>query len=194
MEFPGLKAVFGFLGFVVLVILIVVIVARGGNDNRASLEPVPSLAEAASSDASFRFIEAGPIVAEEDHFRIEINVSRNDREIIVYRGYNNVQAASARFSNSQAAFEEFLSALDRSGYTTSRRTGFESEAGVCPTNRRYIFESNQFDEDFRRWTTNCREKGSFGGDFTTIRRLFRNQIPEIDAFITETRRETGLQL
>ncbi len=188
-----MKAIFAFLGFVVLVIFVVVLVARGGNDT-PDVEPAPQLAEAASSDATFRLTELGPITAEEDHFRVEIAVSRDNREIVVYQGYNNLVVASQRFSNSQAAFEEFLSALDRAGYTNSRNTNYESEAGLCPTRSRFVFTSDQFDEEFRRWTTECREKGNFGGDFSTNQLLFENQIPELNTFLSDTRRATGLSL
>ncbi len=188
-----MKAIFAFLGFVVLVIFVVILISRGGG-NQVEIEPVPHLAEAAASNAEFRLTEAGPITAEEEHFRIAITISRDSREVVVYQGYNDVRVASRSFSNSQAAFEEFLSALDRAGYLNERSTSLESEAGICPTRRRHVFESNQFDEEFRRWTTDCREKGNFGGIFATIRTLYRNQIPEFSEFISDTRRATGLQL
>lgn len=189
-----MKAVFGFLAFVVLVIFIVVMIARGGNNTNQSGEVVPKLAEAASSDAEFRFTEAGPIIAEEDHYRIDITVSRNRRDVVVYQGYNNVQVASQTFSNSEAAFEEFLSALEQAGYTKERRTAYASEAGLCPTRQRYVFESNQFGEEFRRWTTDCVERGNFDGNFGVNRTLFQSQIPDYSTFIANTRRATGLNL
>lgn len=189
-----MKAIFGFLAFVVLVIFIVVLVARGGNDSQSSDTAVPKLADAASSSSDFRFSESGPIIAEENHYRIDITISRDSRSVVVYRGYNNVQVASQNFGNSEAAFSDFLSALDRAGYTNERRTKYETEAGLCPSRSRYVFSSDQFDEDFRRWTTDCVEKGNFGGNFGTMSALFRDQIPDYPAFLTDTSRATGLTL
>lgn len=190
-----MKAIIGFVAFVALVIFVVVIVARGGNDTgQKNLEPVPKLSEAAASAAKFSLIEQGPIVAEEEHYRVNITIGRDSREIVVYRGYDEVKVASKTFSNSQGAFEEFLSAIDRAGFTTVRRTSLDSEAGLCPTRRRYVLESNYDNKEFRRWTTDCREKGDFGGVFATIRTLFRNQIPNYNSFISETRVATGLSL
>lgn len=189
-----MKAIFGFIAFVVLVIFIVVLVARGGNDSASDKVPAPQLADAAASGAVFRFTEAGPIVAEENHYRIVISVSRFKREVFVYRGYNDVQVATQSFSNTDTAFEEFLSALDRAGYTGERRTKYESEAGLCPTRQRYVFTSDQFGEEFRRWTTDCAERGNYGGEFGVSRSLFQTQIPEYTTFISDTRRATGLSL
>lgn len=187
-----MKAVFGTIAFIILVVVVVVIFARGGNDTPSS-QP-RRLAEAASSDAVLHFIESGPIVAEEDHYRIHTSISRFNRTIQIYRGYDDVVVAERTFSNSESAFSEFLNALDRAGYTGERGTRYDSEAGLCPNGRRYVFESNQFGQEFRRWSTSCREKGNFAGNLSTVRRLFNNQIPEYGAFLRETRAETGLSL
>lgn len=168
-------------------------VARGGNDNKGT-GPVPSLSSSSNSDANFEFTESGPIVADEDHYNIEIKVSRFNRTINVIQGYQGKVVATSSFSNNEPAFLDFLAALDRAGYTRKAATRFETEAGLCPLNRRYVFKSNQFGEDFRTWTTSCRERGSFGGDFNTISQLFRDQIPEYGQFISNTKSSTGLSL
>lgn len=189
-----MKAILGFLAFVVLIIFIVVVIARGGRDEQPITDTTKQLSTAATTDAVFEFDESGPIVSEEEHFKIVITVSRSSRRINVIRGYNGMVVASQSFSNTQAAFQDFLSALDRAGYTGESRTPYESEDGLCPKNRRYVFESNQFGEAFRRWTTSCREKGNFAGNFSTTRTLYRAQIPDIQTFINTTRSQTGLQL
>ena len=189
-----LKGILGFVAFIVLVIFIVVIVARGGDNNSSTNAPVPQLSAAASSDATFVYMEDGPIVAEEDHFRITISVSRWNRTINVYQGYENNVVSTASFGNNEAAFSDFLSAIDRAGYTSKRATRYDSEAGLCALNSRFRFESDQFGEDFSRWTTLCREKGNFGGNFSNTRTLYRDQIPEYSDFISNTRRSTGLSI
>lgn len=188
-----MRAILGTILLIILAVVIIVIFTRSG-DRPSDETPVPQLAEAAASDATFNFTEAGPIVAEEDHFRIRIEVSRFNRTITIFRGYDNVVEAEQSFSNSEAAFREFLSALSRAGYTSERNTRYDSESGLCPASRRFVFESDQFGQDFRRWSTACREKGDFGGHLDTTRKLFRNQIPEYNEFISETRASTGLSL
>ena len=125
---------------------------------------------------------------------IRISISRNTRSIEVIQGYQNKIVASQQLTNTQNAFSEFLSALDRAGYTRERRTNYSSEAGMCPTGNRFVFSSNQFSEDFRRWSTSCREQGNFGGQFSTVQQLYQTQIPDYSDFISNARRDTGLAL
>lgn len=189
-----MKAILGFLAFVAIVIFLIVIIVRGGrNDNRTDSSR-PELVSAAASDSVFTFTEAGPIVADEEFYQIRVNVSRADRSVQVYRGYQETLVASEHFNNNQEAFEQFLAALERAGYTRERGTRLDSEAGVCASGRRFTFVSDQFGEDFFRWTTSCKEKGNLGGSFSGLQRLFTRQIPEYRQFISDTRRETGLAL
>ncbi len=189
-----MKAILGFIAFVVVIIFVLVLFIRGGRDNPAPLVDDNRLITAAQSDADFKFKESGPIVAEENHYRIEISVSRSRRTIDVYRGYDNLKVASNSFGNTEASFEQFLSALDNAGYRNERRTSLDSEAGVCPKGRRYVMESNQFGEEYRRWTSSCPDSGNFGGLFSVVRELYQQQIPDYTTFIANTRKETGLKI
>src|SRR5690606_26460074 len=98
-----------------MLIFIVVLFLVGGRDETPVVPEARQLNNAASTHATFKFRESGPIVAEEDHYRIEISVSRSSRTIDVYRGYGNLKVASSSFNNTEESFSEFLSALDRSG-------------------------------------------------------------------------------
>lgn len=191
-----MRYILGFLGFLALIILVIILIARGsGRDSSLNVAPAPELAEAASTDARFTLTENGPIVAEEEHYRIRITVSRVGRRVEVIRGYGSNVVAQANFDNSEDSFRAFLSALDRNGYTIESRTRFESEAGLCSSGRRFVAESNQFDSEFRRWWTSCSNfKGSFGGASSAVQRLFTDQIPEYRQFISDTRRATGLRI
>lgn len=188
------KGILGFVAFVILIIFIIILFARGGNNSPQSTAPAPVLSSVAKTDSSFEFQESGPIIAEENHFNIHIKVSRWNREVKVTRGYQGEVVASQSFGNNESAYADFLVAIDRAGYTKQNRTGFDSEAGLCPLDNRYVFKSDQFNEDFRRWTTDCRERGDFGGDFAVISSLFRDQIPDYNRFIADTRNSTGLSL
>lgn len=189
-----MRAILGFVAFVAVIIFLIIVIVRGGNEPEIPSSQRPALVAAASSDAVFSYTTAGPISANEDFYRIKINVSRASRSVQVYRGYGDTVVAAKQFDNNTAAFGEFLSALDRAGYTSERRTSFESEAGLCPNGLRMVFESDQFDEAFRRWTTNCKERGSFGGSIDTVSQLYIRQIPGYSQFIAQTRNDTGLGL
>ncbi len=190
-----IKALLGFVAFIFLILFIVIMIARGGKSgNNVVRKDIPQLNTAASSDANFQFTQDGPIVAEEDHFSIQISVNKSNRTVRVIRGYKGQVVASSSFGNNEAAFADFLSALDRAGYTNVNRSRYQSEAGLCPLNNRFVFQSDQFEKDFRTWTTSCRENGTFGGNFSTISSLFRDQIPNYNQFISSTRQTTGLSL
>ncbi len=194
MESNPLRTILSVLAFIVVIIFIIVMFARLTGNRGPEPLPAPSLSEVASSDAQFTFTESGPIVAEENHHQIRIRISRMSRTVEVVRGYQNLVVASQTLPNTEAAFSEFLSALDRAGYGGQRNTRFATEEGICPNGRRFVFVSDQFNEDFRRWTTSCQEKGSFAGSLNVVRQLYTSQIPEYNQFISGTRRETGLNL
>lgn len=188
-----MKGVIGFLAFAILIVFILIMIFRVGGERQIA-EPAKQLNTAAETDARFEYYEQGPIVAEEDRYAIKITITRGSRQVEVFRGYEGNVVASKSFDNNQEAFSNFLSGLDRAGYRLEGRTRFSSEAGLCPSGRRYVLTSNQFDEEFRRWTTSCQERGNFGGVFSTVRELYRDQIPEYGSFIRDTRRATGLSL
>lgn len=190
-----MRAILGFFGFVILAILVIILIARntGGRDP-ATLETKVSLASVASTESEFVFTESGPIVAEENFYQIVIKISRDLRTIDVIRGYQGSVVATKSFANNSQAFSDFLNAIDRAGYTAEQNTNLDSEAGVCPAGQRYVFTSDQNGEDFRRWSTSCRERGNFGGTLNTILRLYQDQIPDYTQFIRDTRTATGLEL
>lgn len=190
-----IKAILGFVAFVFLILFIVILIARGGDSgNNVVKKDIPQLNTAASSESNFQFTQDGPIVAEEDHYSIQISINKSNRTVRVIRGYQGQVVANSSFGNNEEAFSDFLSALDRAGYTSVNRSRYQSEAGLCPLGNRFVFESDQFDQDFRTWTTSCRENGTFGGNFSTISTLFRDQIPDYNQFISSTRQSTGLSL
>ena len=193
-----LRYILGFLGFIAFIIFIIVLIARLATQNgrqQLDLAPTARLAEAASTDADFVFTESGPIVAEEEHYQIRITVNRSGRRIEVIRGFQNNVVASADFGNNEEAFRSFLAAIDRTGYSRERSTDFDNEEGLCPKGRRYVFTSDQFGEDFRRWDTSCMNvRGSFGGSINTARELYQDQIPDYNRFISGVRRDTELSI
>ncbi|MCA9348451.1 hypothetical protein KC867_03510 [Candidatus Saccharibacteria bacterium] len=188
------KTILAFISFIFLILVIVIIVAKGGSDNSSTVSTRAKLSESANSEAVFTFTERGPIVADEDHYNIQITVNRHTRVIKILKGYEGNVVATQSFTNNQEAFSDFVSALENAGYEGKKSTKYASEEGVCPAGRRYVFESNQFDEDFRRWTSNCDVKGDFAGSLSVIQGLYKDQIPEYNKFISETRASTGLSL
>lgn len=191
MEFPPVRYILGFISFIALIILGIVLIARVSNrgDNTIELAPTINLVEAVDSNADFVFTEQGPIVANEDHYQIRITVNRNNRRVEYIKGYEGTVVSQINLDNNEESFRQFLSAIDRVGFDTTRETKFDSEAGLCPRGRRYILESEQADNSFRRWTTSCNKQlGDFGGNLNSVASLFRKQIPNYTKFVSQGRR------
>ena len=197
MESASLRYILGFLGFLAAIVFIIVLIFRlsGRNADQVvtDLAPTPRLVEMVDAGANFVFTEEGPIVAEEDHYKIRITVSSAGRRAEVIKGYQNTVVGQVNHANNTEAFRQFLSALDRAGFTTERETEFDSEAGVCSNGKRYIFESGSNGLVSKRWSSNCREKGSQGGDVNALTKLFEKQIPEYNTFLSQTRKTSGLR-
>lgn len=152
--------------------------------NQAVNKPVV-LTEYQNTDATVTLTTEGRIVAEEDHRVIRITVSRNSRLIEIIKGYQGGVERSQLLPNTEAAFSDFLSALQVAGFTSvDRASRSKSEAGVCPTGQRFIYElrSNQ-EELIRTWSTSCSGgQGNFKGRDSLVRQLFNLQIPDYEQY------------
>jgi len=184
-------AVIGFIiGFILLIVLIVTLRPSTSSTNRTNT-PSPKLADLASTDATVRYSTAGPINAQEDHREIRITVNNDERVVDVLQGYQGDVLAHETFTNSTEAYQSFLAGLDRAGFTLTKKTNLDTEAGLCPTSNRYVYElydtpANSAYKAFRRWSISCGTTASFGGSASTVRTLFTSQIPNYATFINDT--------
>jgi hypothetical protein len=188
------RYILGILGVIaVFILLIILILSLRPNDPSSTRTdtPVPKLADVADSETAIRYVNDGPINAEENHRQVRIVIDKNKRAIDILTGYQGTVLATQTFDNNKEAFTEFLAALDRAGFTIKRNSKLDSEAGICPAGNRYVFElynspNNSSFKPFRRWQTSCGLQGNFGGTVTTIRSLFKAQIPNYEEFIRQT--------
>jgi hypothetical protein len=185
--------VIGFIAiFVILIVLIFSLHSPSGSNTTQTNTPVPKLADLAGGDTVTRFTSDGPIVAEENHRSVRIMIDQHHRSIDVIQGYQGTVLATENFDNNKDAYATFLAALDRAGFTLERKTKLDSEAGLCPTGGRLIFELYNTPNDssykpFRRWSTTCSSsQADFGGSVGTVTGLFKAQIPNYNAFISQT--------
>lgn len=181
-----MKFVLGLLGIgVVLIIVIVLLVTRDPSpDSQQTGEQQLNLVEYSFTPASVTYTIDGEINAEEEHRAIRITVNRNQRTAEALSGYNQTVIKSETFSNTQAAYNEFLHALKNAGFSRSKEAQYPSEKGVCPLGIRYIYEfEHEGEELLRLWSTSCgRNDGSFAGNPNLVKRLFENQIPQYRDF------------
>lgn len=170
---------------VVIALIIFGVVVLGGSNEPKPIPAVPkSLMDYAVTDASARVTIDGRINGDDKHRAVRITVSRNERKVEVIQGYEGNVIQSQSYANNQEAYTNFLSAINRAGFSKERKTADKDERGVCPQGFRYIFElSNTNNGDMRRWSASCVGFGTFGGQTTLVRSLFQAQITDYDKII-----------
>jgi hypothetical protein len=169
-------------GLIWLVVVLFQNVFTNGNDTSNS-DTELSLVSYADTDAVATMYIEGPVVANQDHNAVRIAIDRNQSSVEVIKGYDGQVVAQQVFPNTQASYLEFLSALDKSGYTKGNRDpDLRDDKGSCPFGNRYIYTLNDGTKDvLHYWTTNCSGGGgTYGGKSSLTRELFLRQIPEKD--------------
>jgi hypothetical protein len=156
-----------------------------GPDKKTSQTEKINLTDYTRPNTSVKITVEGPIVADENFESYEIEVGQNFRRITVYKGYGKTVVLQKSYDNNDVAFESFMKALAKAGFTNSNSsTATEDERGSCATGKRYVYELKDFDEQVSRlWNTTCSTKiGTLTGGGQAIRSLFKAQIPEYQEF------------
>jgi hypothetical protein len=182
------RPIFPILAIILIVFLGWLLFFRGGGTKTPA--PVSKKAKvlydyADSDTAEVIHTTQGKLVGNDAYRSIRITVARDFRRIEVLDGYDMVVEKSRDFSNNQIAFDAFLRALERSGYSKDRSNAPADERGFCPTGNRYIYELKDGDEELERtWSTSCTTaQGNFGGQASLIRQLFQAQITGYGQFV-----------
>lgn len=179
MGFIAMRYFIGFLITIGLIILLIVMLFGGGDDKKKVPTTARTLESYATTDAEASMIIDGPINAASEHEQIKISVNRNNVTFEAIKGYNGDVRDLKTFSNTEAAYDNFLSALARAGFTQGNTDeALKDEKGYCPQGNRYIFEMRQGDRSLQRfWSTSCRGPKTYeGADRVTIE-LFEEQVP-----------------
>ena len=146
--------------------------------------PISVLSILNSDDSQVRVSVVGSIVAKENHIDETTSISKSQRNIYYVRAYSGTAEPNISFDNNQPAFEDFARALNNFGFTkvamvtSSDPKPADTEVGLCPNGQRYIFEIIRSGQSvYRAWSTSCGDPTTFGGDTSSIIRLFQSQIP-----------------
>jgi len=135
----------------------------------------------ASTETVTKFVIDGPVVYNGTHREIDITVGQNQNSIAIVEGYQGSVLSSNTYPNNQAAYNEFLHALQIAGFTKSQKIK-GSDIGACATGERYYLEViGSFGNNIQNlWNSSCNE-GTAAGTIDSIQNLFENQIPNYDA-------------
>ena len=176
---------------VLLVLLFVFVIKRGGNPSQpaSDTKKVAQLVDYADKSSEVSLTTIGRLVGDEEHREIRIIVSANERRIEIISGYNQEVLSSQSYANNQAAYETFLSALGGQGFISAKKTSITDSRSVCPTGQHYEYKLKENDEEKSNlWSISCDRSGNFNGRASTVRELFRRQIPDY------TKQVTGITL
>ncbi|MEK7471822.1 MAG: hypothetical protein AAB624_01105 [Patescibacteria group bacterium] len=173
---------FGLIAIVIAVVVGTILIRNIVNDNNSTTQKASTTKQVVSQikeGTALRLLVEGPVIADEKHQSMQIDITSTSRTVTLFKTYNRVEFKKSTYTNNQKAFEAFAQALDRAGYT-SVNSEVESTkyAGECALGRVYhleVLQSSKVTQDL--WTTSCSTTRSFGGNMATVLTLFKNQIP-----------------
>ncbi len=194
------------LGRVLLIVIVVAVFigalvwagrALLGGNNTAKTDEVNAgqkLLDKPTDQMAVRMSVRGPIVATENHYSIVMTISQTNREIVTFRGYDGEVIQDEKLGNNQAAFRDFLAALNRAGFMQETLNVDEPNQGICAIEQLITFEVLEYQHDDKGavteksakklWTTSCPDlNGNFAGLVVNVEDLFIKQIPDARAVI-----------
>lgn len=134
-----------------------------------------------NNNAQVRYSIEGPINAPEVHRSVQISVSPTSRTLNVFAGYQGQAVASQTYPNDTNSYSDFLQALSHAQFTSERQVSSAIKPqSICPLGNRSSFEIiENAKSKMNLWTSSC-AKGTFSGNVSTVRSLFRLQIPDYE--------------
>lgn len=173
---------FGLIAIVVAVVVGTILIRNIVDDNKGITQKVSTNQQVSAQvkeGATFRLRIEGPVIADEKHQSMQIDVTPTSRTVTLYKTYQKTEFKKSTYPNNQKAFEAFAQALDRAGFTSvNPEVESTKYAGECALGRVYhleILQGSKVSQDL--WTTSCSTSRSFGGNMGTVLTLFKNQIP-----------------
>lgn len=166
------------LGLIILGIILFIRLLFGGG-GQPEVSNTEALTSYAQTSTVMQLEISGPINANQDHRRVQIDVGTGGNEIRIYKGYQTELLRRENFHSNPDAYASFLRAIDLLGYTSGDTAeNMADERGFCPTGERYVFSIVSGSETKQRfWSTSCGDQGSFKGQTDMIIELFQAQIP-----------------
>ncbi len=170
-----------FLGFLVTVGLIVgvfVLILHGFSGSKKPT--AQALVNYASSNRTVQETITGPLTTDDQHYTLRLTVGQSQITLEALHGYNEAVTQTYVYANNQAAYAEFLRALDLAGFTKGNAKANQDDRGFCSAGRRYHFVINDganTAQDY--WTSSC-GGGNFSGNLTGVKDLFITQVPDFN--------------
>jgi hypothetical protein len=178
-----MKYFFGFLAAVALIVIVFILIVRGfSGGGRPAVQT--ELVDYAKTQTVMRMIVSGPVNIDQEHRSVSVVIGRTSNQIELVGGYQGNVLQTQTYTSNENAYATFLRALDLQGYTRGNDDPErEDSRGYCPTGKVYTFQIITGSDTVQNfWTTSC-GGGTFRGDTSIVRTLFREQIPDYSAII-----------
>jgi hypothetical protein len=168
---------FAFLAAVALILVVFILIVRGFGGRSPKL--TTELVDYAKTQTVVRMSVEGPVVLDENHYQVRVTVGRDSNTLQLRKGYESRVVNTKSYDNNETAYAVFLRALQLQGYTKGNDDPERADSrGFCPSGKVYTFEIITGSDAVQRfWTTSC-GGGTFKGNATLIRKLFREQAPD----------------
>jgi hypothetical protein len=175
-----LRYVVGVLGVILVIFLLVALIfGRGGNTTTQNNKTAPQLVDYADKNSSVSLTTVGRLVGNDERREIRVTVTPNERRLEILSGYDESVISLQTYPNTREAYSNFLSALATNGFTKKRSTSITDPRGLCPTGNRYIYDLSEDGNHLSNlWNTSCNDGSNFAGRGSTVREIFKNQIPD----------------
>lgn len=187
-----MRFVLGALGILLVALLAIFLITSRPSSNKTKTKPPLSqtlkLPDYSTRNSVVSETTQGRVLGEDQYRAIRVTVNANNRTIDILRGYEGNVLKSESLTNTQAAYDTFLRALDNYGFSKTKTTTFPDERGVCALSNRFIYDLQDSGKQvIHSWSASCSAVGSFAGNGPTVRQLFQNQIPDYNDFVSDVR-------
>lgn len=174
----------GIFATIGLVILILVLLLRGGGSGAPAPKAL-NLIDYAKNDSAAHFVLDGPIVADQKHNQVKIDVDANEVTFSLISGYQGEVVKQQTYPNNVDSYSNFLLALQHQGFTNGNNDSkLKDERGYCPLGQRRVYSfTDGSDQLMRYWSTGCNVK-TFRGNTSSVYALFTSQVPDYGKLVT----------
>jgi hypothetical protein len=182
-----MRYIFGILATIGLLVLILVLLLKGGGSS-ATTPKALILANYAKDDSAAHFVIDGPVVADQNHQEVKIDVDANQVTFSLLSGYEGEVISQQTYANNIDSYTNFLLALQHQGFTNGNTDpDMKDERGYCPLGQRKVYSfTNDSKQLMRFWSTGCNVK-TFKGSAEAVTSLFERQVPDYSKLISQSK-------
>ncbi len=174
------------IGVIIFIIIVSIAIFKvdwgGGNKPIQEAFKEVNIADYSDTATQVRMSVRGSVNSDADHEELQITVGRTETVGYLFQGYQGNITRTQQTGSNSTAYKTFLSALHNAKFTVTQKSERDLQYdGACPGGKRYTFEfiNGGSDTPKSTWATSCSKKdGTFAGDITLVRNLFRDQLPK----------------